>query len=192
MGSVVSSLPTNYFAGVGFLVIDLATPATNTSAYAVQDTLPSGWTATNINDDGTFAAADGMVQWGPFFDNQARALSYTAVPPALAFGVATFTGTASFDSNTVAITGQRQTVPASELPQTAAVLLVHATAANGQFQFDFTNNTGLGATLYATTNLSLPLSQWQTLGAPQALGGGVYRFTDATATNHPQRFYRLH
>jgi hypothetical protein len=192
MGCVVSSLPTNYSAGVGFLVTDLATAATNTSAYAVEDTLPAGWTATNINDDGTFDAANGAVRWGPFFDNLTRALSYTAVPPALAYGVAAFTGTASFDSSTVAITGQRQTVLASDPSQALTVQLVRMSLNNGEFQFDFTNTGGLPVTVYATTNLSLPLSQWQTLGAPQSLGGGVYRFTDATATNHLQRFYRLH
>ncbi len=192
VGSVVCTLATNYSANEGFLVTDAATPATNPSAYAVQDTLPAGWTATNINNDGTFDASDGTVQWGPFFDNLSRSLSYTAVPPALASGLAVFTGTALFDSTTVPITGQRQSVPASDPPQTSAVQLVHAAVVNGRFQFDFTNNTGLAVTLYATTNLSLPLSQWQTLDAPQSLGAGLYRFSEPTATNLLQRFYRLH
>ena len=159
---------------------------------AVQDILPAGWTATNISDDGAFTAAGGTVQWGPFFDNQARALSYTAVPPAVASGVAAFTGTASFDGSAVTITGRRQTVPANAPSPAPAVQLVRMTLNNGQFQFDFTNTTGLPVTVYATTNLSLPLSRWQTLGTPQSLGGGVYRFTAATETNHVQRFYRLH
>jgi hypothetical protein len=191
-GSVVSSLPTNYIAGVGLVVADIATPATNISAYAVQDTLPAGWTATNINDDGTFDAANATVRWGPFFDNQARTLTYTAVPPALASGVATFSGTASFDGSTVTIAGERQSVPVSALASTPAIQLVHATMVNGQFQFDFTNNAALPVHLSATTNLSLPLSQWESLDEPQPLGGGVYRFTDTSATNRLQRFYRLH
>jgi hypothetical protein len=33
---------------------------------------------------------------------------------------------------------------------------------------------------------------WQTLAARQSPGGGVYRFTDSTSTNHIQRFYQVH
>jgi hypothetical protein len=192
VGCVVCTVPTNYSAGVGFLVTDLATAAPNTAAYAVEDTLPSGWIATNINNDGTFDAANGTVQWGPFFDHLTRTLSCTAVPPALASGVAVFSGTASFDNSVVAITGQRQSIPASVPLPAPTVQLVRLTLNNGKFQFDYTNNTGLAITLCATTNLSLPLSQWESLSAPESLGGGVYRFTDSTATNHIQRFYRAH
>jgi hypothetical protein len=191
LGNVVSSLPPNYVASEGFPVTDLASPATNISVYAVQDTLPSGWSATNINNDGTFDTNGGTVQWGPFFDNLQRALSYTAVPPALASGPAVFTGTALFNSTSIPIAGQRQTIPGSAQGQPQPLVLIHMTLINGQFQFDFTNNTGLSVTPYATTNLSLPLSQWQALGAPQPLGGGVFQFNDATATNYTRRFYRL-
>ena len=187
-GSFIASY---FYAGRCFSVTNTVAPDDSVIVYAVEDAVPSGWGVTNINDNGTFDAAQGTVQWGPFFDNQARALTYIALPPVLAAGVAVFTGTANFDSSTVAITGQRQTVPGAGAQSAPAVLLVHTMFANGQFQFDFTNIAGLPATLYATTNLSLPLSQWQTLGAPQSLGDGMYRFTDTGITNHIQRFYRL-
>ena len=189
VGRVICTLPASYSAGVGLLVTDLATPATNTSAYAVQDTLPAGWTATNVDNGGNFDASDGTVYWGPFFDHANRTLSYTAVPPSLASGVGWFAGTAAFDTNLVVITGQRQSDPIS--PPLPKVVWIHAALTNGQFQLDFTNLTGQSVTLYATTNHSLPLSQWQTLAAPQPLGGGLYRFIDSATTNHAQRFFKL-
>jgi hypothetical protein len=61
----------------------------------------------------------------------------------------------------------------------------------GAFQISFTNLSGLGFTVLATTNLALPLSNWTVLGAPTEAPPGQYQFTDAQATNNPQRFYRV-
>jgi hypothetical protein len=186
-GSVVCTLPDSYTAAVPFVVTDLATPPTNNLAYDVADTLPAGWVAANISHDGIFDS-DGSVRWGPFFDNLSRSLSYTVIPAAQTTGVAVFAGTASFGTNVVAITGQRQCAPAAAQPR---ITLVRPVVTNGRFQFDFTNTTGLPVTLYATTNQALPLSQWETLSAPQDLGGGLYRFTDPDTANHPQRFFQI-
>ena len=43
----------------------------------------------------------------------------------------------------------------------------------------------------ATTNISLPSSNWTVLGIATNAGGGIYQFTDPGATNHPRRFYQL-
>jgi len=61
----------------------------------------------------------------------------------------------------------------------------------GAFQFGFTNTSGLGFTVLATTNLSLPLTNWTVLGAPVEGPPGHYQFTDPQATNSPTRFYRV-
>ena len=45
--------------------------------------------------------------------------------------------------------------------------------------------------LLATTNFSLPLSNWSVLGSATDMGSGRYQFTAPDATNHSQRFYRL-
>src|SRR5262245_13658445 len=60
---------------------------------------------------------------------------------------------------------------------------------NGHFQFSFTNESDLIYEVLGTTNLSLPLNQWNVLGLPTSLGGGLYQFTDALAPSHLQRFY---
>ena len=62
---------------------------------------------------------------------------------------------------------------------------------NGYFQFSFTNSSSAVFEALGTTNVSLPVAQWTVLSPPVSLGGGLYRFTDSSATNHAQRFYLL-
>lgn len=63
--------------------------------------------------------------------------------------------------------------------------------ANGAFQFGFTNIPGSICNVLIATNASLPLSNWTTLGAAIEISPGQFQFTDAQATNSPQRFYRV-
>ena len=64
-------------------------------------------------------------------------------------------------------------------------------AANGTFQFAFTNSTGASYTVLATTNLASPTVNWENLGPPVAVSNGLYQFTDPAAINHARRFYQL-
>jgi len=59
------------------------------------------------------------------------------------------------------------------------------------FGFTFTNVVGAGFSVLTTTNLSLPLTNWTLLGGVIEVSPGHYQFTDPTATNAPQRFYRV-
>ncbi len=63
---------------------------------------------------------------------------------------------------------------------------------NGAFQFEII--VGFRSPEFivlATTNLSLPASNWTVLGPPTPIAGGMCRFTDPNATNYPCRFYQL-
>ena len=62
---------------------------------------------------------------------------------------------------------------------------------NGAVQFVFTNVQGASFTVWTTTNLSWPLTNWTMLGPPDNVGPGQYQFTDPAATNDVQRFYRV-
>jgi hypothetical protein len=76
----------------------------------------------------------------------------------------------------------------------APILSTGAFAPGGtpNFQFTFSDNTpGATFTVLATTNLSLPLSNWSVLGQPARIGPGFFQFTDLYLTNSPQRFYRV-
>ena len=191
VGNVVSVLPSNFVASVAFPVTDLATPATNISAYAVQDTVPAGWLATNISDDGAFDPLNHVVKWGPFFDTLPRALSYTVLPPANASNIVAFTGTASFDANIVPITGQRLSARIAGTALVPLLLINYSRLSAGQFQFDFTNAAHQSVTVLVSSNPAAPLSNWSVLGPPALVTGDLYRFIDSAATNQPQRFYRL-
>jgi hypothetical protein len=61
----------------------------------------------------------------------------------------------------------------------------------GTFQFTFANLPNWPFTVWGTTNLSLPVSNWTTLTGLTEAPPGQYQFIDLQATNLPQRFYRV-
>ncbi len=82
------------------------------------------------------------------------------------------------------------TVPTLGAVSTAATL----GGANGVgATIGFTNSPGAAGqfTLWATTNLALPFSQWVNLGHPAEVSSGVYSIEDTKATNVPARFYQV-
>lgn len=107
-GSAVSTFsPTTYTPGTGIVVSISVTPGSSSQVYAVEDLPPTGWTVTDINNSGSWDGIAKKVKFGPFFDNTARTLSYTATPPAGEAGEKTFSGVASFDGSNVIIGGTR-------------------------------------------------------------------------------------
>ncbi|MFO1477233.1 MAG: right-handed parallel beta-helix repeat-containing protein [Verrucomicrobiota bacterium] len=79
-----------------------------------------------------------------------------------------------------------QIVPAESLP-----VLSGAGKAGDTFQFTFTNTAGASFTVFSSTNLALPLTEWTLLGVPIELAPGSFQFTDPLATNSPRCFYRV-
>jgi len=63
--------------------------------------------------------------------------------------------------------------------------------ANGSFEFRFLSLPVASFTVLATTNLSAPFSDWTVLGGVTEFAPGLYQFTDANASNYPQRYYRI-
>jgi len=63
---------------------------------------------------------------------------------------------------------------------------------SGAFQLVFTNIPGAVFTVSATTNISLPLSNWMVLNGVTEISPGQFQFTDLSATNGGQRFYCVH
>jgi hypothetical protein len=68
-------------------------------------------------------------------------------------------------------------------------VLVPSRLASGGFQFAIRNTPGLSFTIWATTNLALPLNQWTNAGNALEHIPGYYQFTDSAADS-PQRFYQ--
>jgi hypothetical protein len=110
-------------------------------------------------------------------------------------GVVSFTFTANplATSRTANITLLGQVIPITQCAAlvTPPTLTGFTILGNGAFQFSFTNNQSAVFTVLTTTNLSLPLTNWTVLGVPINNGSGQYQFTDLTATNDSQRFYRV-
>jgi hypothetical protein len=80
------------------------------------------------------------------------------------------------------------TTPGQLVP---SVTTISAKKMNGTLQLNFTNITGVGFTILATTNVELNVTNWATLGTAieNPPGSGKYEFTDSEL-NRPRRFYR--
>lgn len=61
--------------------------------------------------------------------------------------------------------------------------------ANGNFDITFTNVAGLGFTVWASTNLLAPATNWVNLGTPTETSVGQYELIDTSANRN--RFYRV-
>jgi hypothetical protein len=60
-----------------------------------------------------------------------------------------------------------------------------------EFLLQFNGSTNSLYTLLASTNLTLPISNWAILGNPSLLSNTSYQFIDTQSTNFPARFYML-
>jgi len=102
-----------------------------------------------------------------------------------------FTANTTAASRTATITLLGQTIHVTQAAVQPPVLTGFSIVGSGAFQFGFTNNQGASFTVWSSTNLALPLSNWMVLGTLTNDGSGIYGFTDPAATNDQQRFYRV-
>lgn len=78
-------------------------PHASALVYALEETPPAGWAVTAWDQGGAFFG--GIIRWGPFFDNIARAFNYQVVPPMGSEKDGSFSGVASFDGVSITIGG---------------------------------------------------------------------------------------
>ena len=96
-GLVTRKLPAGYSPGMTMVVSLQVVPLTNHLFYVVEDRPPTGWVVGQISDEGTVGSASRNVRFGPFFDGQARVLTYELTPPLSETGTERFSGTFSVD-----------------------------------------------------------------------------------------------
>lgn len=96
--TVVRSLPTGYLPGVAFAVTLTATPVPGVETYAVEETVPAGWTVSGLSDGGVVDTVNQKLKWGPFLDANLRPLTYTVTPPGGATGTNHFAGQGWFNA----------------------------------------------------------------------------------------------
>jgi hypothetical protein len=112
--------------------------------------------------------------------------------------------TAGYISNVHATTRQRMAVGGQRLADllnaiftpvvtNAPTLGSLSKASSGAFRFQFTNLAGASFTVFANSNLNLPINTWSNLGAASELpvNSGQFQFSDSQATANARRFYRV-
>ena len=173
-----SALPPLFVPGEPLPVALAIAPAAAVRAFAVEDSVPAGWSVSAISDGGALDPTRRKVKWGPFPGAAPRTLSYRATPPASASGDIVFAGCVSFDGARVAIAGQRHTASSCRL------------AGQSRFQtnqFHLSLTTPLGAILQVQSSTNL--TDWLPLTLLTNLTGSV-EFNDSAAPPRSQRFYR--
>jgi hypothetical protein len=80
----------------------------------------------------------------------------------------------------------------NDLLVNAAPQVVNATpVGSGAFQLNASFYTGATLTILATTNLTLPPTNWTVLGTSTEISPGQFQFTDPQASNLPDKFYLI-
>jgi hypothetical protein len=70
-------------------------------------------------------------------------------------------------------------------------LMDAAQSGPGEFRFAFTNRPDAFFTVLSATDIAQPPAEWVPVGSPSQTDPGFFEFTDFSATNQAQRFYRL-
>ncbi len=97
------TMPATYRPGVAVSIGITATPAPFVRTYALEETLPTGWTPTAITTGGAWDATNRKIKWGPFADAEAttRTVSYQLMPGADEGRPLALSATATFDAGPV-------------------------------------------------------------------------------------------
>jgi len=82
-------------------------------------------------------------------------------------------------------------VPVTQKVPVTPPVLGSAHISGGVFSFTFTNGPSPNFFVVTSTNLNLPLTNWQVLGHLTNDGSGVFNFSTTIQTNGPKRFYRV-
>ena len=69
--------------------------------------------------------------------------------------------------------------------------LVGASLSGAGFNFGFASTPSLSFTVLGSTNVTLPLNEWQILGHPTESPAGQYQFTDSNVATNPQTYYTI-
>jgi hypothetical protein len=157
-------------------------PPAGTSAYAVEEKVPFGWTVSNISHEGAFNAATGIIRWGMFFDATARTFTYTLTPPPVVTAVARLGGRVSFDGATSEMSGQEKV---TSTDSTTAPTIAKCESDGSKVQLQLTGVAGQVSVLQSSTDLI----HWQDV-TTLYLPDGTVHFED-NASSSTVKYYRL-
>ncbi len=78
-----------------------------------------------------------------------------------------------------------------QLERDQAVIMSVTTLPDGSFQIVYTNTPSGTNTVWASPDMTVPVTNWTVLGSGVEVLPGQFQFTDPEATNFLQRFYRI-
>jgi hypothetical protein len=171
--------------GSNFAVSLAVAPPAGTPGYMVEETLPVGFTATNISAEGASDSTNNVITWGPFWDGLARNLTYTLVPPPGFSGAATLSGEALLFGAT-ATTGGDSTVQVGPPPMQPRLALIQF--APGLFGMSITGEVGRTYRVEASDNLRP--GTWTSL-ITVIVTESPFEIIDPDSVGKPTRFYRI-
>jgi hypothetical protein len=157
-------------------------PPGGTSAYAVEEKVPAGWSVSNISHEGSFDSATGVIRWGMFLDATARTLGYTLTPPPTVNAVARLGGQVSFDGAVQNVYGSSGVVSTSN---TLPALTKCEADASGKVTLQLSGPAGQVGVLQSSSDLV----HWQDV-ATVYLPDGMVQFQDDAAPA-AVKYYRL-
>jgi len=205
--SIIQAAAT-YQTALGVYVVFCAN-TTQLAAYRITPTSPptlaSAWTVSQGGRGSPFVTStDGsnnIVVWGIGAESDQRLHGFDGDTGAVVFngGGANELMTATHHFQTAIAAGGRiyvatdRRIYAFSVPVTQPVIVLSnpTLLPDGSFQFDFTNIPGMGFSVFRSTNLSSPLSNWTLLGPVTEEPPGQFRFIDAPADNGGPRLYRV-
>jgi len=104
-GRVERTLPSSYLPGQPIEVQLAVRPGASALAWALQETIPDGWSPSSTPTHASFDPRTRALKWGPFLDPAPRGLTYSLRPNLVLRTPAVFSGTAIFESTPVPVTG---------------------------------------------------------------------------------------
>lgn len=182
-GPAGRELPTSYVAGQQVPVTLRINPAADVIAYAVEEQTPPGWVVMSASDEAEIDSVNGTIRWGPFFDNQARVLTYQITPPAGASGFVQFSGLVSIDGEDVLIGGS-QALNGSPVATPVTMRFESVTVQNQQLVLRLSGYSPGNNWIQASSDMK----QWQSLTNCSNLTVPVELALPWNATNRFQYF----
>ncbi len=107
---VTVTLPATFEPAVELPLSLSVTPAVFVQVYAIEQQLPTGWSASAVSHEGVFDPGTRKLKWGPFTDPipHARTLTAQLLPPVDSADNALFPGTAVFDADVLSFSAGSQ------------------------------------------------------------------------------------
>jgi uncharacterized delta-60 repeat protein len=173
----VRRAPRYYVAGQVMEISIRLAAGPHTLARAVEESIPAGWQARTLGDDGELDSGQHQVKWGPFTDVPAHILRYQFLPSRDATGPVRLAGLVSRDGVNRPVGGDAEIRPAGRLGW-------HHHQSDSKFALELQSDPGTVFIIETSADLKL----WTRLTTITNHNGTVE--IPVKVTTDPQLYYR--